>query len=518
MAAKPRARVGAIRAIVKIQTPAAYDPKGRVVRPAQLYGFETGQFGKGGPSDDLISVQVSKHLNEPCGRFALHFTPREPIKGYTWADLIPGYSLVEIWLQRYPDQPAPVLVMLGLTGATVEEEDFSQAQPRRDITVAGRELSCIFVDQRTLYLPTPPKRESVQPVLTLQAQEVSGLPALFTPEAQLLGMVVIDPELVLEGSSPVDAIDRFVRMVSTGLATAYNPDARPLLNLALPDARLEDLIFFQPDVARAQLFDPNARLPASAQNTHTGVPLWHLMSTLSDPAYMELYAVTRDLEAGNEREGPQLSRSAVEVVFRKKPFAGRIDDSGKLIDVAGVSGSQFGAELLEDASSTVSITASDVIGRSLHRSVQDVFNLFYVEPQALNVNAADFRALYQPVLDDSPLAPSSSSRFGLRLKDVRDYYLRLPDNVDTPRQSAFEVATARARLMWSWYRLNPLFRTGSIDTVGMPDVQVGLRLRESRGARGEFEYYVVSWSHSLRWAGSPSLRTRLGVERGWQLD
>lgn len=505
-----RARVGAIRAIVRIQTPPTYDPKGQVVREGRLFGFDTGEVGSAAnPSEDLLSVNVSKTLHEPCGRFALHFTPREPIKGYTWADLIPGYSLVEIWLQRHPDQQEPVLVMLGLSGAGSVNEDFSQAAPQRQVTVAGRELSCIFVDQRTLYIPTPPQEESARPVVGAPAQ----LPALFTPQAQALGMIAIDPELVFEGASPVDAIDRFVRMVTTGLRTSYNPDGLPLLNLSLPDARLESLLFFRAEKATAALFDPNARLPAAAQNIRTGIPLWHLMSTLSDPQYQELFVVSRDLERSAERVGPQLSAAAVEIVFRKKPFAGRIDDNGAIVDQAVPNGSQFGPELLDVPAQTLHIESPDVRSRNLQRTVQDVVNLYYVEPQALSISSPDFRSIFTPILDAGDNAPSSSQRFGLRLLEVRDYYLRLPRGDEVAKQNAFEVATARARLLWGWYRFNPLFYTGAIDTIGMPDAQVGTRLVENE----QREYYITSVTHAVTWARSPSLRTRLGVERGWPL-
>ncbi len=522
---------GSIRAVLRIQTPPEWDPRTGTVRPGKLYGFDSGE--RGGPADDLISLVTSKQLDQPAGRFTLNFVPREVEEGRTWADLIPAYSLVEIWLQRWPENPQPVLVMLGLSGPTIESEDYSNAEPERTIQVTGWELSVIFADQRILYLPVPPEEQayevlpdplarplsssvvttSVTPRATSPAQR--GQPATATPEVSLFGMLAIDPELAQEGATPVDAIGRFVQMVTTGVATDYNKHGLPLLNFEFPDATLKDLLFFDAKRARRDLFDPQAQLPASAQLPIDRAALWSLMTAWCDPYYQEMFPLTRDTSLDTRaRFVTTLQRAAIEIVFRKKPFAGRINSAGEVVGVASSVGTQFDPDFGD--ANTTTIADSDVASISVACGFVDrISNVYLVYPQASGIGGPDWRAIQTPLADNHPLAPSSVVRFGSRPMEVPDYYIRL-DGGEGPI-NWLAVASARQRLLWAWHRFEPLFRRGSYTLRGHAEIQVGSRLVHV-GRNMNREYYVTGLTHSMLLGDQqPRFLTRVEVERGWDL-
>jgi hypothetical protein len=315
--------------------------------------------------------------------------------------------------------------------------------------------------------------------------------------------------------------DRFVRMCTTGLTTTYNPSGAPLLNFDFPDARLRDLLFFDRQKAEAALFDPNAQLPAAAQLTINRQALWHLMSTFSDPTYQELFTQTRDLslsdlELGRERASP----SAVEIVFRKKPFAGRIDATGSLVGIADARASQFDPEFA--SANTVPLTDLDVVAMNLMRTSRDVRNLYFVYPQVPGFNnPEDFRALHPPLIDGERLAPASARRFGPRLIEVADYYMRLPGSSlepPQPSQDAFEQATVREQLLWAWHRFEPLFWRGDYTLRGNPALRIGQRMTHSGRNIGR-EYYVQAVTHSMTIGSQqPRFITQINVDRGWPVD
>lgn len=518
-----RPPINAIRAIVRIQTPPEFDPRTGQVRPGELISFDTSGKDIG---RDLLSVTTSKKLSEPCGRFTLTMVPREVLRGSTWADLIPPYSLVEIYLQSYPRDPQPVLVMLGLTDTNQVTEEFGDAAPQRRVQIAGRELSCVFVDQKTLYLPLSP--DLLEPEL-VSAQP--GMPALFTPQAALFGMLAIDPELAEIGASPIDVIDRFIRMVTVGLKTQYNPAGRPLLNLQLPieiDAAtgkptttlLRDLLVFNPASSAERLFDQRALLPPTSQLIDTGTSLWNLMSTFSDPTYQELFTTTVDLRLSSTQAQqaplPRTRLVASEVIFRSKPFGGRIDLNGDLVGTRAETGSQFDADFENDSRWNFAVSDGDVVGSSAMRTAQRAVNLFYVFPQTLAVNKPeDFRQYFRPLLDAGDHSPASAQRLGPRLMNVSDYYFTDPGtNVGTDVQ----IATTRARLLWNWHRFEPLFWRGQYRLRGTPRAGVGMRMVDFR-QRSAREFYVVGVTHSMNIGGQqPHYSTQLDVERGWPLS
>jgi hypothetical protein len=495
--------VGAIRVLIRIQSPPWWNPRTGQVEPGLSLDFDTGE--PNGPITDLLSLVVKKEIDKPCGEFVLNFAPREPIAGYTWGEIIPGYSLCEIWMQRYPDDQELRLVMVGLTGTVLESEVYGQQQPQRQVQVSGREVSCVLVDQKTFSLP-PGKISALDPDVT-RSTSTSDLHPLFSPAAQLLGMAVIDPELAYAGASPVDAIGNFVDMLTIGYSSEFNPLGQPLLNLQLPEGlELKDLLLFDRQKAKAALFDSDARLPASSQFTINGEPLWNLMDTWSDPAYMELFPISREPSA--PLSGGR-SRGFVEIVFRKRPYAGRIV-KGKVDGQAAPQGTQFDRDFAD--TETVEIPETRVVARVRRRAVSNIQNLYYVFPAHPFFNIPEeYRLILTPLIDAAPTAPSSFTRYGLRLRHVADYY------IDDPLGgTAFEIAAERQRLLWGWHRFEGLFWAGHLSMALTPTLQVGKRLVSNWGRKGMYEYYVRTLVHSINFSdASVRAQTVAGVDRGW---
>lgn len=494
--------ISAFRARVRIQTPPRYDPAtGRVVE-GKTFGFDNAD-----PRPDLplLSIRTSKRVDQPCGRFQLTFAPVEVERGLFWSDVLPAYSLVEIFMQRFPEPER--LVMLGLVDRGEVSEDFSSPAPQRQVNVYGREAGCIFVDQRTLYLPAPP-----EPLLAGEQSQTSrglDLPTLYEDKVQLLGMLAIDPTLGYEGAGPVDVIDKFVQMATVGYVTDYNRAGVPLLDLRLPKRTLADLIVFDKEKAKRLLFDPKARLPAAGQEIRSGISYWELLETWCDPTYHEMWTRT---VAEYEDRSRQQSRSdgVIEVVFRRRPFAGRIVND-ELVEVAPPAGTQFAPDFLADPTETVPVSPEVVLSRTHGWDAAKTQNLYYVYPQFPNVDQL-FQSTYQPLVDVGEHSPSDIRRLGLRMRKVSDYYFG--EGADT----ALERAAARARLLWAWHRFEGIMKSGVLQVIGSPHYEVGKRLVEVAQGRHEREAYLTGVSHSLVFGStSPAYRTALQFDRGWPL-
>lgn len=493
----PRDGFGGVRAIVNIQAPAWWDARARKVRPFNAFGFDSAQAD---PNPDLLSVTVTKSLGQPCGAFSLNFAPRTISEdGYLWGDVIPPYSLVEIWMQRYPQDEQPVLVSLGLTDGDQYTGSFGQKDPHRTITVSGREVSCVLADQHTLYLPAGP--EAVSPtVVSNDEWAQAGLPALppiFQSAAQLLGIVAIDPELAEQGANPIQVIQRFLQMVTTGYRSGWNKQGLPLLQLRL-GSDLKDILVF--NAAAASLFDARAILPSSSQSVNSNVPLWSLMSTWSDPTYQELFP--RSVVSAD-------GQTAVEVVFRKKPFGGRLDAQGHFLGVPDASGSQFDATFVSDDDQNFQIRDEDVINASLRRGLTDAVNLYRVWPQTLFGNdPEEMAALLSPLIEASEQAPSDARRIGLRLMDVSDYYFKDVLTTDTLKQSK-----QREKLLWYWHRFEPLFRRGRYVTKLIPRANIGMRMLHT--GEQDTEFYTTGVTHTISFGPEVVATSALDVMRGW---
>lgn len=511
----PRRSVSHFRVIVRIQTPPHYDPILRkVVDVGNIWGFDSAK-PHDDPTRDLLSVQTSKSLFEPCGRFVLNFTPREPIAGKNWSEVIPPYSLVEILLHREGVTEEPRLVMLGLTDRSQVSEDYSAASPQRTVQVSGRELSAVLVDMRTMYLHNPPT-----PMSVIGAPGDGELPSLYQAPAQALGMLAIDPTLANEGESPVDAIDKFVTMLLTGRAndTLFEKDGRPMIDMQLPNAKLSDLLFFDAAKARAALFDPGAQLSPRHQLSDCGRSLWEVLEAFSDPSYQELF--TRTVEQRTVDTANQMSVAGagpgVEIIFRKKPFAGRIVSTGHITGVAHVHGSQFDQEFLDRPEESITIDGTQLIAATTGKSLQRVTNVYYVTPSAaVHGLEGSVRELVQPVVDSGPYAPASVDRLGVRPRLVNDLYF---GSVQKDNPELHTMAATREQLLWAWHRFESLFGFGSYTLVGHPVIETGRRLvRRDRGR--DWESYVTHVGHSVLLAGpQPRYTSSVSVERIWAMS
>lgn len=501
---------------VKIQTPPEFNPLTGQMEPARVIRFDSRESGDS-PAGDVYTLTWGNSVNTPCGRFTLTMAPRYVEGNRTWADLIPAYSLVEIWVQRFPDDEE--CVMLGLVTHRSEDADFTQAGPMRTIRISGSAVSRVLVDQKTFWLPVNPAtlapNEPEEFLTDLRSGDAS-IPDLYGPAAEIFGTAILDPQLFSEGDGPIAVIDKYVRYIVEGKGPR-SVTPKPLLNWALPTVRLEQILFFDP--TRASLFDHKARLPAQ-QSVHAGnVPLWSLLSGYVSPFYQEFFSETRQLESiapsrviGADPGG--LASVAVEIVLRKKPFAGRIDESGDLVDTRFPGGSQFDETFENDREQSIDLGGWPVQSYCYARSSDAVRNLFYTLPQAVNeIAGTPFTALHAPLMDTDPASPSFVRRFGLRLCHVNDPYL-------AERQGDVEhLARTRERLLMAWHRFEPTFLNGQITVAGHPRFRAGKRVVWTEPyVNRRLEFYVPSVTHTVSIRGSsPTYSTQLEVQRGWEL-
>ena len=138
------------------------------------------------------------------------------------------------------------------------------------------------------------------------------------------------------------------------------------------------------------------------------------------------------------------------------------------------------------------------------------FNAYFVatvlHQELLGANAVHVLA---PLLDRTSL-----KRHGIRRMDVTSNVA--PDVTDLDFAG---MADSQRRIIRDWYCLNPYMLNGSISLgIGRPDIKVGCRVRvpATRGHHDEESYYVEQIGHS--WNFGTSVKTSLGVTRGWRGD
>lgn len=478
-----------IRAIVKIQTPSFFDAEENQTIPENTWNFDS---ASGDIGADVLSLSVTKAMNSPFGRFSLNLSPRLIARNKHWGDLIPPYSLVEIWLQSYPRDKTPVLAMVGLVDEVSVDETYTNAVQNRSIQITGKESTCLFVDQKTYTVPST--LDTVEP-----ADDIK-LPELYSQKTMLLQGFNINPDLVQENTKPYDSFYTFFKIITEGgVRSEGNQEAQPFVNLDLPfnpstrdKLSIADLIFYDPEKTKNNMADPRFIFPASSFTIQNNIPIWTLMSSLVSPVFFELYTVSKELDG----------RGVNEIIFRKKPYAGRLNENGQVIEDRPVGQSQ-----LDEGLPTFELGDLDVLSRSLQRSPQNIKNFYRVLGAFLNQNIPSDPWLYStPLIDYADNSPSSIKRYGLRLFDVDDYYLAQDSD-------EIEVKKQRQKLLWYWHRFEPVFKSGDYVIRGNPSIDIGTRITHNN-----YEYYVTGVSHNFTATSqSPAFLTKLTVERGWPI-
>jgi Transglycosylase SLT domain len=360
------------------------------------FAFEPVEVGMG-----LLGVETSKDLNQAVGSFTLTFDGREGEDRRRWDERIPRRALAFIHMERQgSDQSeADTTVMIGLTDLHSVQETYTQAAPRRRVTIAGRELSCVILDAMLYYDPYLAINEGAG-TLTLQTKE-------FGPVRLSL---IANPALVVGGLDPAfilrKILDTFLFVGGESPATlqAAGPEGmplpqQPLIALNLPGMRLARLLDANYD--GWSTFVPGVKVPISHFPVSVG-SLWNYLHLYIDRNFQEFFTRVEDGQC--------------RIHFRGKPFKHEYVTSGTRFQEAAET---------KDTLQTLTLDPADIVSLQLARDTAQVYNIFKVLPRGFSNShgQVNWRYRIQPQVVADEDHPSFVGRYGVRLLEVQSMYL-----------------------------------------------------------------------------------------------
>lgn len=446
--------------------------------------FEMPLTGRGGHRDprdiwpSLISASTNKAIGAPSGNFVLQMKASRGVQTL-FEDLVDD-DWVDIVIYRH-DQPWHT--MRGLvdeirrskattgTGATVEV-----------FTVTGRDFGKVWELSPVWFSPYGND---------LVSKAVAN--KVFQARPRILG-------------SPDTVVKAFLRDFLEQITTAVGPNWSPPAGMPNmdPGSFIDNVQFnvenFQ-NIPPRKAFNPQHMAP-------TGT-LWSLAQQYTDPMFCEMWVdLLPDADPLSPRiaAGDSLSPkdTRMTVVLRDRPFP--------VVDPE-VTAFSFAAGTYQDNWKNVpvlTIPRQQILTSDLGRSGLERFNAYFVAEVLLQDVAKEGAVnIIAPLYDKEGI-----KRHGFRRMDVQSR--QVPDE----KALAFKtMADTQRRLIRDWYCLNPYLLNGSVElAVGRPDIKVGTRVRvpATVGEGSEESYYVEQIGHS--WTFGSSVKTSLGVVRGWQGD
>lgn len=331
-------------------------------------------------------------------------------------------------------------------------------------------------------------------------------PVWFSPFANDFVTKAISNQ-VLEGrpellGSPAEAVENFLRKffeeVATETGVNWNPPAgMPGIegNSFLKSVAFDTADHYS-DIPERKAFNPNEFNPSGS--------LWSLAEQYSDPGFCEFYV---DLLPDGDSMSPRIAAgdplgpedTQMTVVLRDKPFP-----------VVSRLETEFGWPKHWSGLPVIDVPRQQISNMETGKGGMERFNAFYVSmllhQESMAGNDLDILA---PLIDSESL-----KRHGIRRMDIRTSF------VPVEIINYNEFAEIARNLMLNWYALNPYLLNGSIALrIARPDLKIGTRIRvpASMAQYSEDEYYYVEQvGHD--WTFGKSVKTNLGVTRGWRGD
>lgn len=480
---------------------------------------------------DIVGVTVSNSLTAPYQTCTLELLPRTILTGpdRTWAEIIPPYSLIKVWMHRQSGDGSDSAatrksepVFIGLVDNARKSADYSSPMPRRQVTVTCRGLTALLTDHRWWfhhmmleqappdlrdYFQTRPSDEEMRRDTSLRVG----------------GYLAVDPNIYEAVAHPVDAVrGTYQFFVGDG-------DSQGFIRLAFNDGKLlGDRLQLQADIA--DFVDPAAAL--TRQHFPTEMPqssCWEVMQHFVEPHVAELYSDTFEGE-----DGEPVTR----LVVRKPPWAGEITyENGKPgvgFNVGGAVGPTRGQSLFDESrgnwkrsEQTVVVGGNDVLGTpELARGIESgvpIFTFYDVMPQMLTAagNQQGDRMLRQeipPLADEDPDSPSYIQRFGIQPLQMRTKYIPILQSDQSTNRASGDIvrhSLTYAVLLRTWMHRNPDFWHGSYQLKGMTGLRVGKRLVD---ADAGMEFYITGVVQRQSFdSQQPHYVTSVQVSRGWEL-
>jgi hypothetical protein len=356
----------------------------------------------------LLAVETTKHLEEACGSFTLHFAPGLDRTGRRWDQAIPKRSLVIIDMERLDDTDDAIpTVMLGLTDDHSMQEDYTAAQPRRQVAIHGRELSCVIVDA-VLWFDKALASHPEYGVLTVQT--------LPDPQTGLAGEARLalahDPNMARANEDPRETLARILNVYlflgGKAVAPSETPDLQqPVISLDLPIGTLADLLSL--NAGAWSLFEDGVTVPIRQHPAQTG-SLWNYLHVYIDRAFQEFFTRIED--------------GVCKIHFRGKPFLHTLVTSGTRFKSTGEPG-DTPSSTIEPTLQTLELDPADILTMNLHTQTANVYNVFKAGPRGISalykIPEYTYQILPQIIVD--PRHPSFVGRYGLRVLEVDSPYL-----------------------------------------------------------------------------------------------
>jgi hypothetical protein len=367
-----------------------------IVAPnGRYFSFDPAEVAMG-----LLSVETNKDLNQAVGSFTLTFDGRVDREGRRWDERIPRRALVFIYMERLgtDDQGDDTTVMVGFTDTHSMQEQYTQAAPRRRVTIAGRETSCVILDATLYfdpYLAANPQAGTVTiqvathgPVKLSLIADPTLVEGRLTPQVAL--RKILDYFLFVGGEAPVS---------QNGSAPDGIPlPQAPLITLDVPNRALTDVL--DPNYNAWNTFVPDVTVPLSHFPAAVG-SLWNYLHLYIDRNFQEFFT--------------RIEQGTCKIHFRGKPFKHEYVDSGTRFKTTGQ----------EPTLSTLDLDPADILTQQLARDTSQVYNIFKVLPRGFSNShgQANWRYKIQPQVVAEAEHPSFVGRYGVRLMEVQSMYL-----------------------------------------------------------------------------------------------
>lgn len=430
----------------------------------------------------LIGATTNKAMGTPSGSFQLTMKPSVTVESLF--DQLVDDDWVDIVVYRH-DQPWHV--MRGMVDEIRRSKSVDGSGATSEIfTVTGRDFGKVWETTPVWFSPY------ANDIVT---QAVAN--KVFQARPEILG-------------NPGEVVWAFMRSFLEAVADADGPNWEPpkgVPGTESGDTFLDGIMFqvrppFFQNLPPRKAFNPNFMQP---QGT-----LWSLAQQFSDPTFTEFYV---DMLPDGFPFSPKISAGdalapkdmVMTVVLRDKPFP--------VVDPQLTS--TLGWEYTWKDIPVLVVPRQQIVTSDLGRSGLERFNAYFVatvlHQELMNANAVNIIA---PLIDKKGM-----QRHGFRRMDVSSNM--------APDETALEfsgMAESQRRLMRDWYCLNPYMLNGSINLgIGRPDIRIGCRVRvpasQDRTQKiliEEESYYVEQVSHA--WTFGQSVKTSLGVTRGWRGD
>lgn len=419
----------------------------------------------------LVSIATTKAMGQGAGSWQATVKADRGSRAESNIESITDDDWVDIVFYRHAK---PWHVMRGLVDSIrINEQVGRNGVTVRSYQLAGRDFTSVF--ERTLVWFSPFHNELGQSV-SLKVTDGTG--TLF--------------------GSPTKAVKAFLYSFMSEIGNLRRaiwqmPEGIPLIG---GTKFLENVIYND-----AGFTNKPARIGISPSMMMPQGNIWQLGQEWSDPAFCELFCDTATTDTATTVDPTTITslpvtQSKMIITFRDRPFPVLANTD---YPKSGMDSAYFSLPLHK-------IPKQYIVATNIGKSGSDRFNAFFISPQmgqeVFNAGSID---LAKPLWN-----PEEIKVHGLRRYDISTKY-------NAENSEVLFMTKFQRTLIRDWQAINPYLWNGTISLGrGFPEIQIGSRVRVIGPQKPYLEFYVENVSHT--WAFGSSIKTSLGVTRGWEGD